>query len=920
MKQYIDEINNNLKNIRTAIKDQGADIDENTPLDEYAEKIESIEKTKVTVGHTIIPFYCYADNYFDASENKAKPEITWNSDTGEWDVKDNENGWTRDVPNSPPPEKDSEPLLYAMFVPIKYEQNSNDDDFKWPTPIQIQGKQGEKGDTGRDGRDGVIAGMVQYLAAHLFKVVKRIDAKDALLDVPNLEYDYVRAKNKGQPEPEFLYDPDMKDENGNITSYINSSVNGSNNNWGLSYTMPTEDPGEYVVLKCVASYNSLNTNVTVTDPIMLSGEGVISWTEYYSVTPVNIEPDEETAWVENAIPDEFYTSGPHYLWNVTKIDYDSDRTVVTQPIMIMSSPNAIYTIECMYGQSLNVLTEPNDWYADKPDDFIVLWKKETTKFTNSDPRTTVTPIAVKGSPGVDILAQVDEDKIIQWTIDNMQSFDSDEYYLKKGIVVNNDLYIWNGSRKPNWTNNRLYVNSKYYWIIIQDAFVTKVQADWTENNDSMPGYIKNKPINIYDRTITGSVDRGGNIEGVSNIDGGSNIWFEISPHEEILEVEMELSKDNVNGGENTIIKLTKIDCEGFFGPYGIKLTNRGVSSKSSSMTPFADTTIHSYTIKVRKIDLACSNNSFIDLSGDQSSLKLAILKATRNLIPGCKYKFSYNDASYFVTAINNNELDRTCWFDGGTITVDWEKSLFGYSAEPTITYSVHAFGDMIHIDFRNYDDVWYNILTNKFYNDAPSSWAESSTSKASITQYINRWLYITRYKDVRGNEWNAYLNEFSGTYTITFGETCFCNKVDIYLTGAGTNVINISGDSNNNTFVCYNGANITCNNSVGNSINTYNVTNQMTITNSHLNRVSLYNNQTFDLDNANCNIVNVRSTGEFSKLKLYKINNNLITLYNLETTLEIKEKYSGCGIFSINAFKNKTPNTSSIYATDVYDL
>ena len=190
-------------------------------------------------------------------------------------MKDNENGWTRDVPNSPPPEKDSEPLLYAMFVPIKYEQNSNDDDFKWPTPIQIQGKQGEKGDTGRDGRDGVIAGMVQYLAAHLFKVVKRIDAKDALLDVPNLEYDYVRAKNKGQPEPEFLYDPDMKDENGNITSYINSSVNGSNDNWGLSYTMPTEEPGEYVVLKCVASYNSLNTAVTVTDPIMLSGEGVI---------------------------------------------------------------------------------------------------------------------------------------------------------------------------------------------------------------------------------------------------------------------------------------------------------------------------------------------------------------------------------------------------------------------------------------------------------------------------------------------------------------------------------------------------------------------------------------------------------------------------------------------------------------------
>jgi hypothetical protein len=121
----------------------------------------------------------------------------------------------------------------------------------------------------------VIAGMIQYLAAHLFKVIRRRDAKTELQNKPELEYDYASAKNQGEPEPGFLYDPNMKDENGNIT-YINSSVNGSNNNWGLSYTMPTEDPGEYVVLKCVASYNSLNTTVTVTDPIMLSGEGVIS--------------------------------------------------------------------------------------------------------------------------------------------------------------------------------------------------------------------------------------------------------------------------------------------------------------------------------------------------------------------------------------------------------------------------------------------------------------------------------------------------------------------------------------------------------------------------------------------------------------------------------------------------------------------
>jgi hypothetical protein len=94
----------------------------------------------------------------------------------------------------------------------------------------------------------------------------------------------------------------------------------------------------------------------------------------------------------------------------------------------------------------------------------------------------------------------------------------------------------------------------------------------------------------------------------------------------------------------------------------------------------------------------------------------------------------------------------------------------------------------------------------------------------------------------------------------------------------------------------------------------------VTITESNLNKVSLYNNQTFDLDTANCNIVNVRSTDNFSKLILRETNNNLITLFNLTKTLTIDTKYSGCGIFSINAFNDKTANTSSIYATDVYDL
>ena len=38
----------------------------------------------------------------------------------------------------------------------------------------------------------------------------------------------------------------------------------------------------------------------------------------------------------------------------------------------MSSPNAVDTIECLYGQSSNIADKPNDWNETIPDDFIVL--------------------------------------------------------------------------------------------------------------------------------------------------------------------------------------------------------------------------------------------------------------------------------------------------------------------------------------------------------------------------------------------------------------------------------------------------------------------------------------------------------------------------------------------------------------------
>lgn len=154
----------------------------------------------------------------------------------------------------------------------------------------MQGKKGEKGEEGNDGRDGVIAGMIQYLAAHLFKIVLRDEVADELTK-PVLTYDYRQISNEANrhPKPDFLQ---IKNTNGEFENIPEKSTS-SNNTWGLNYELPSENPENYAVLKCVANYNSLSEDVVVTDPIMLSGEGVDGWIEHYCITNNNTLPGED---------------------------------------------------------------------------------------------------------------------------------------------------------------------------------------------------------------------------------------------------------------------------------------------------------------------------------------------------------------------------------------------------------------------------------------------------------------------------------------------------------------------------------------------------------------------------------------------------------------------------------------------------
>jgi hypothetical protein len=85
MQDKIKQINDGLKKIRTAISNQGVVIPEDTPLSEYASRINEISRPTITIGQQVFVFYCNArDN--DELEMKIKPSVSWNNEFNAWDV------------------------------------------------------------------------------------------------------------------------------------------------------------------------------------------------------------------------------------------------------------------------------------------------------------------------------------------------------------------------------------------------------------------------------------------------------------------------------------------------------------------------------------------------------------------------------------------------------------------------------------------------------------------------------------------------------------------------------------------------------------------------------------------------------------------------------------------------------------------
>ena len=403
----------------------------------------------------------------------------------------------------------------------------------------------------------------------------------------------------------------------------------------------------------------------------MSGEGVVSWTEWYYVSDTidipDTSPSIENGWSENQIPDSFYEdSGLFYLWNRTQVNYDSGREILTDPILIMSSPKSINNIECLYGQSISIQTPPTKWSNDIPDDFIVLWKQETTNFTVGESKTIITPIAVKGNPGVDILGNISLSTIDTWTSTNMSDLDSAEYWFKKAIVVGKDLYIWIGSQNPSWLNQEdvYQTSTELCWIIIKDAFTTNVYADWLENDSTKLGYVKNRTHYEGDIVKTYNLNlQSRNLKHYATIEhnvGEPHIDFEI--------VNFEIDNSDIND----------------FGEFE-KVTNKiwRINGTSISLEIINNSELYLYhndlheleeyipiSITIKYNVLKKLDPKFVPQMIEITYDELFELRNSKQLIPGMQYRIT----DYMTTTIQENTRSAYHQFDV-IVTADSESVL-----------------------------------------------------------------------------------------------------------------------------------------------------------------------------------------------------------------------------------------------------
>lgn len=477
MQNKIKQINDGLKEIRTAISNQGVVIPENTPLSEYASRINEISRPTITIGQQVFVFYCNArDN--EELEMKIKPSVSWNNEFNAWDVTEVIDGWTQAVPN---PETNK--YLYGLIISITPGQSTSDEGFSWPRPIPIQGRNGEPGEKGDTGRDGVLVGATSYyttLVYHKLEESETVDSVQILKD--DIEY-HVDSNTPFGPESikvndELIINPE-------------------------SYWTTVLDPSSLTVC-AIITYSVMSKASeyigkidAVSEPFVLFGEQVKEQIVEYAIN--NDRDTVPSEWEETP---GVLTADNQYLWLRITTVYAVGDNKVSDPIIIAQYPKSIIGIDVKYGLSPDINTVPSDWENtfNQYENYTILWSKEITSYSDGTSNEIIKPIAFKGDPGISpikVLAKISPAELESWTLSHTNIEN------QSAIIVDNKTYVWYGTTNPSvWTNNYHSVEGSgvtYYWVDLGQWFSTEV-PDWNVNDSEEFGYIANRTH--YEEFIT----------------------------------------------------------------------------------------------------------------------------------------------------------------------------------------------------------------------------------------------------------------------------------------------------------------------------------------------------------------------------------------------------------------------------------
>ena len=467
MQDKIKQINDGLKEIRTAISNQGVVIPDDTPLSEYASRINEISRPTITIGQQVFVFYCNAQDN-DELEMKIKPSVSWNNEFNAWDVTEVIGGWTQAVPN---PETDK--YLHGLIVSVIPGQSTSDESFSWPRPIPIQGKNGEPGEKGDTGRDGVLVGAMSYHTTLVYHKLTESETVDSV-QISKVQY-HVDSNAPFGPESIKINDELIV----NPESYWTTILDPSSLTVCAIIT--------YSVMSKASEY--IGKIEAVSEPFVLFGEHVKEQIIEYAIN--NDRDTIPSEWEETP---GILTADNQYLWSRITTVYVSGENKVSDPIIITQYPKSIVGVDVKYGLSPDINTVPDDWENtfNQYENYTILWSKEITSYSDRTSNEVIKPIAFKGDPGISpirVLATVTSAELESWTLSHTNIEN------QSAIIVDKKTYVWHGTTNPSaWTNNYHSVEGNgvtYYWVDLGQWFSLEI-PDWNVNDSEESGYIKNR--------------------------------------------------------------------------------------------------------------------------------------------------------------------------------------------------------------------------------------------------------------------------------------------------------------------------------------------------------------------------------------------------------------------------------------------